>query len=478
MSQSPRMCIRNGRVIDAISGVDAISDVTVEDGVIGETSSASPHPSDIVIDAEGMLVLPGLVDLHVHLNATRGERGHAMLARAGVTTALDLLGAAEETIQLAHTHGTGLTIASLEGIAPGRHLSRRATAAEIRDALAMILRGGSIGIKLHTDSGWSPDETAHIITEAAAMGMWIAVHCGTTASGSDLTGLEETITLAGSSSIHIAHINSYCRGDIGSPLEEAARAVELLRSAPQMISESYLDAHNGTTGLCQGERPVNPRLAQWLHQAGFPGNRKGIREALHAGWACVAVPHGQFLERVSGAEAIEHFENQNTDVNLLLPVNPADSRVRLATSRNFAGQFDVDALATDGGGFPRNSTLSLGLALAKLGFITLQDLVHKASAVPAQLLGLPDKGRIAPGADGDLIIVDPTTHRVRTTIADGEVVFHEGLARWRPSTLLTTDAAQLMTPSALLDLGSTALYDAKLRGKVTGRGGQSAHSTG
>ena len=59
--------IKNGRVIDPASGRDATGDVYSVDGHIVETLDASQQAAARVIDASGMVVCPGLVDIHVHL---------------------------------------------------------------------------------------------------------------------------------------------------------------------------------------------------------------------------------------------------------------------------------------------------------------------------------------------------------------------------------------------------------------------------
>ena len=64
--------IRGGRVIDPASGFDQTADVLVENGLIREITSAgplkraAPGPGLRVIDAEGCIVCPGLIDIHVH----------------------------------------------------------------------------------------------------------------------------------------------------------------------------------------------------------------------------------------------------------------------------------------------------------------------------------------------------------------------------------------------------------------------------
>jgi dihydroorotase len=67
------MLLINGRVIDPASGLDAVCDVAIRGGVIsGIGAGLSRGPADRVIDADGLIVAPGLIDPHVHLR----EPGH------------------------------------------------------------------------------------------------------------------------------------------------------------------------------------------------------------------------------------------------------------------------------------------------------------------------------------------------------------------------------------------------------------------
>ena len=66
------LMIRNGRVIDPSQQLDEVRDIFVSDGVICAPESTDAPENDKaedvrVIDAKGMWVVPGLIDLHVHL---------------------------------------------------------------------------------------------------------------------------------------------------------------------------------------------------------------------------------------------------------------------------------------------------------------------------------------------------------------------------------------------------------------------------
>jgi dihydroorotase len=61
-----KILIKNGHVIDPKHNVDGILDVLINDGVIQTIASEITCACDEIIDAEGLLVMPGIVDMHVH----------------------------------------------------------------------------------------------------------------------------------------------------------------------------------------------------------------------------------------------------------------------------------------------------------------------------------------------------------------------------------------------------------------------------
>ena len=64
-----KILIKDGHVVDPVNNIDAVTDILVEDGVISEIGE-NPEIEGIgmeVIDADGMYVVPGLVDMHCHL---------------------------------------------------------------------------------------------------------------------------------------------------------------------------------------------------------------------------------------------------------------------------------------------------------------------------------------------------------------------------------------------------------------------------
>jgi hypothetical protein len=455
------LVIRNGRIVDYASDTDRLGDVAVSGGRIVAIDESITTPSRSVIDAEGCYVLPGLVDLHVHLDTDfGGDAGHSMLARAGVTTALDLgTPSATDVFDVAARSGTGLTIACVVRLIPGVQLPESPSRQEIRAAFEKVLADGALGVKLHVDSGW-PVETAAAIAETAhELGVWLALHCGTTSAGSNLEGLRQAIEFLGERPAQIAHVNSYCRGELDAPENEARQAIELLRGAPHLFAESYLAEINGNFADCVDGRPKVARVAQWLAQGGYPGTQDGLRAAILDGWA--AIPHrdGDQIVPLSGPAGVAIWEEAGTHTGLCLPLNPAESRIPLVGSKNDKGAFDVAAIATDGGGIPRNVTVRAGLSLVELGALSLRDFVKKSSWTPAQTLGLPGKGTIGVGADADIAVVDGASRCVVSTVASGEVVFHRGTVIPRSPRLLTTARVAAGLPGVCtIDPAASGLY--------------------
>lgn len=89
-----KLLVKGGRVVDPSTGMDQICDVLVDNGRIAAVGESLPTPEEhcSVLDAAGLVVAPGLVDLHVHLREPGFEdketiaTGCAAAARGGVTT--------------------------------------------------------------------------------------------------------------------------------------------------------------------------------------------------------------------------------------------------------------------------------------------------------------------------------------------------------------------------------------------------------
>ena len=84
--------IKNGRVVDPSQNLDAVMDVLVEDGKISALGSNLSAEADEVYDATGLVVTPGLIDLHTHMREPGLEAkediisGTMAAAAGGVTT--------------------------------------------------------------------------------------------------------------------------------------------------------------------------------------------------------------------------------------------------------------------------------------------------------------------------------------------------------------------------------------------------------
>ena len=84
--------IKNGRIISPKENLDKIMDIYVENGIIAEIGESLKSDAEEVIDAAGMWVTPGLIDLHVHLRdpgLTHKEdmlSGSQAAAKGGFTT--------------------------------------------------------------------------------------------------------------------------------------------------------------------------------------------------------------------------------------------------------------------------------------------------------------------------------------------------------------------------------------------------------
>src|SRR5580700_5687594 len=158
------MVIANGRVMDPASGLDAVRHIGIRGGKIASISAAALR-GRTVVDAKGLVVAPGFIDLHSHGQTPENYRFKAM---DGVTTALEMeVGVSPVTPWYAAREGKALiNFGAPSGHLPARMavmhdtgtllprdkaVERAATPEEQRAIAALVRRGledGALGVGL------------------------------------------------------------------------------------------------------------------------------------------------------------------------------------------------------------------------------------------------------------------------------------------------------------------------------------------
>jgi hypothetical protein len=447
------LLLKNGRVIDPANGIDTFGDLGIHNGKIVDSGKPlEPSEALQVVDLKGRWIIPGVIDPHMHVSSwIGGAPGLRMMAKEGVVTAMDMAGPVSDVIENVKNHGSGMNILCLNAFTRGEEQTPKVdySDAEIEERLQHSLEGGAYGVKLlggHYPV--TPDTTKRIIGKAAEKGMYIAFHAGTTEKGSNLEGFREALELAEGHPIHMAHVNSYCRGAVKPVLQEVQEALELLESHPNVWSESYLSPFNGTSGKCEQGRILSQVTGHCCVRGGYSADETGLGEAIRGGFARVVAFQAGENVLVTKEAGYALWKELGTDVTLSFPVNVLEAQVVLATTKDEAGNFRVDALSTDGGGIPRNTMIRQGLDLCRFGAFSPSELARKLSVNTAAMLGLETRGHLAPGADADITVLDPAESKAYMAVALGKIIMIDGVVTGSGGTIITTELGKQKVQSA------------------------------
>ncbi len=467
------LILRGGRIVDPANDLDAVRDLGIEAGrVTAVAGSLAEAEAARVIDVAGRVVMPGIIDTHVHVGGFGGRSralGHRMTAETGVTTCLDMGSTMDVITAGIRDAGAGMNVAALL-TSVAAFEDPDPSEGEIAGRLEQELEVGAFGLKI-IGGHWplTPDASARCIEIANRRGVHVAFHLGTTESSSNLLGLRELPDLMGSDGrVHVAHVAAYTRGMIEPPLDEVSEAIAILEQlGDRAVSESYLstkvDTGNATAGECSGDDVSDHVTRNCLVMGGYEPTRADMRRAIQEGYCGVFVERGGRIVLAHGEEAERAWTEANTKVGVSFPVTPPESALALMTARRADGSFAVDALATDGGGIPRNWMVERGLALVRIGAMTLEDYVRKASATPARMLGLPRKGQLGVGADADVTVLDLERGVATMSLVAGAPIMIGGESIASGGTLLVTEAGEAAARAAglateVVDPRQAAMY--------------------
>ena len=154
------MVIKNARLIDPLNDRDGIFDIAVEKGKIKEIAKNIRHKADRVIDGEGKIAMPALVDIHVHLREPGREdketiaSGSAAAAAGGVTS----------VVAIANTYPA---IDSIEMVRLLKNRIRQG--ARINVEIAAAITKGRLGKELTDISGLKQEGVVAISDDGASV---------------------------------------------------------------------------------------------------------------------------------------------------------------------------------------------------------------------------------------------------------------------------------------------------------------------
>ncbi|MBI5167490.1 MAG: dihydroorotase [candidate division NC10 bacterium] len=399
-----RLLIKGGRVIDPVHNVDDILDILIEGGKIiwiskvGDSSqftvnskgkksvNSQPSTVDRVLDAKGLVVCPGFIDLHAHLREPGREdeetiaTGTQAAARGGFTAVCAMPNTDPINDNQSVTEFI-LDKAKREGLVhvfPVGALSKGQKGEELAE-IGDLYKAGCLAISDDGRPVMNAELMRHAMEYASMFNMQVISHC-------------EDLNLSRDGVMHEGLVST----ELG------------LRGVPA-AAEEVMVARDLILAEMTGAR---------LHLAhvSAAGSVRLIREAKARGVRITAevTPHHLVLTE----ETVRGF---NTNAKMNPPLRSAADREAL-----WEGLHDgtIDAIATDHAphalaekdvefdyapfGIIGLET-AVGIVLTVLvgkGALSLSEAIARFSTNPARILGLNNKGHLGVGADADLTILD------------------------------------------------------------------------
>jgi dihydroorotase len=396
------LLLKNGRLLDPESGRDGVFDILVADGRVVRVAPEINPPADRVEDLSGLWVMPGAIDLHVHLREPGFEYKETILsgaeaAAAGGFTAIACMAntrpvndnAAVTRMILEEAARAPVRVLPIAAISRGM---RGETLVEMGDLVA----AGAVAFSEDGRTVANTKLLRHAMEYASLFDKRLFCHCQDDALFADgvvhegmiaaahgfhgIPALAEEIDIARTIMlaeylklpVHICHLST--RG--GVELVRAAKERGVMVTAEVTPHHLFLDARAVAALNYHGElaadcRPAplsfntNTKMSPPLRSA---EDVEAVREALAAG--------------VIDAVATDHAPHEATEKAVEYALAP----------------FGVVGLET---------ALGLLLRLVAEGRLTPLKMAEVVSRNPARILGFADSGRVSEGAAADLTVIDP-----------------------------------------------------------------------
>lgn len=453
------LVLRNGRVIDPETGTDRLCDVAIDGDRIAAVGEVGPARAEI--DATGLIVAPGFVDLHAHGQSLPADR---MQAFDGVTTALELeVGALPvdgwyraqaarprllnygtaaawifarkaALVGLQHDPGESALTTMGRGADDMRWSRDTATPAQVDRIVAQLRQGIAegglgIGIPYAYAPGAGAKEMSLVCDLAAETDTPTYTHVAQMSNIDPKSSVEAYVALIGlagatGAHMHICHLNS-------TSLQDIDRAADLIARAQAQGLKVTTEAYPYGTG------------STLVSASFFRDPEMGAR----TGTTFADIEMVATGRRLTGAEDLEAERARDPSAlvlwHFLDPEGDPGHQAMLDRSVMFPGGaiasdampwtaadgslYDGDEwpLGADKTSHPRSAgtfTRFLRQWVRERGVVDWPEAIAKCTLIPAQIIescapAFRRKGRLQPGADADVVVFDPETLADRASFA-------------------------------------------------------------
>jgi N-acyl-D-amino-acid deacylase len=483
------LLLEGGRVVDGSGNPWFVADVAVRDGRIARVGPTDAADAARVIDARGLVVAPGFVDVHAHVETSLPERGSAdNFVLDGVTTLVtgNCGGSAADLaawFRDLKAAGISVNLASLVGHNTVRRAvmgaEQRAPSGEEQARMEALveraMRDGAVGLStglIYVPGTYATtDEIVGLARVAARHGGLYASHIRN--EGDEVfAALEEAIAVgrAAGLPVQVSHFKLSNKRVWGRSHETLARVDRARAEGLDVTMDQYPYTASSTNlgvllpswALAGGQDALRPRLADPATRRRIAremkdrvrrAKRKSLDYAVVAryepdpsreGKSITAITReagGRGLEReietvldmmARGGAGMVYHGMAEEDVERIL-------RHPWAMVASDAGVVEFGKGAPHPRAYGTNSRV-LGRYVREKGALRLEEAVRKMTSLPAQRFGFGDRGLVRPGMWADLAVFDPAVvadaatfarphayaRGFRYVLVNGEVVAEDG----------------------------------------------------
>lgn len=385
--------VKNGHIVDPANSIDEVKDILIEGAQISKVASNLAASAETVIDAKGKIVIPGLVDMHVHLREPGRENketvasGTRAALKGGVTSVLAMPNT-EPAIDCEEL------VESLKNIIKDTahnnvYICAAITKGRLGQELVEIGKLKKNGVIAISDDGASVDNDVlflKALKQVKREDLLVICHCEDKAlSGQGVVNLGLTSTRLGLRGISKK-----------SEYKRIERDIKLAESVGAKIHIAHVSCAESVELIAKAKR-------------------KGVRVSAET------APHYFALSE----EAVWGFD---TNKKMNPPLRSKDDVLAIKEGLKSGA---IDAIASDHAPHTQNekdiefdraefgvtgleTTLSVTITeLVDNGVLSWPQAITKLALKPAQILGI-NKGQLSKGSDADIVVVDPQKEWIAT----------------------------------------------------------------